>query len=108
MDTSIGKKIKKQRQELNLTQETFAEKVGLSTCYIGMIERGRRIPKLETFIKIANVLDVSADYLLDDYICISERSGANYWIIDQIDSLPESDRKHIYEVLTLLIKQIEN
>lgn len=44
------------------------KKVGISIAYTGMIERGEKIPKLETFIRIANVLEVSADLLLADVI----------------------------------------
>ena len=47
-----------------MTQEEFAEKIGISFNYVGMIERGLRIPKLETFIKIANVLVYISRYLL--------------------------------------------
>lgn len=47
-------------------QEAFAEKIGLSVTYTGMIERGEKIPKLETFIIIATVLEASADLLLAD------------------------------------------
>ena len=56
----IGKRIRTIREEKGWKQEVFAEKVGLSPTYIGMIERGEKIPKLETFVRIANVLNVSA------------------------------------------------
>ena len=45
LDT-IGKNIRKYRQE------DLAERAGLTTNYIGMVERGEKIPSLETFIKI--------------------------------------------------------
>ena len=37
---------------------------------MGMIERGEKVPKLETFITIANVLGVSSDLLLADVISV--------------------------------------
>ena len=55
---SIGKKIRYYRETKKWTQEDFAEKAGLSLTYVGMIERGEKVPKLETFINIANVLGV--------------------------------------------------
>lgn len=60
---SIGKRIRTCREEKGWSQENFAEKIGLSIAYTGMIERGEKVPRLETFIRIANVLEVSADFL---------------------------------------------
>ena len=69
MDTSsIGKRIRKYRESRGWRQEEFAEKIGLSVTYTGMIERGEKVPRLETFIHIANVLEVSADLLLADVL----------------------------------------
>ena len=68
---SIGKRIRTCREQKGWTQQAFAEKVGISIAYTGMIERGEKIPKLETFIRIANVLEVSADLLLADVIRLS-------------------------------------
>ncbi len=65
---NIGKRMKKSRNNANLTQEQLAEKVNISTNYLSSIERGDKIPRLETFVKIANALNVSADELLMDVI----------------------------------------
>ena len=90
-----------------MTQEEFAEKIGIIFNYVGMIERGLRVPKLETFIKIANVLGVTPDYLLADYITAKE-DKQNAELNERIERLSESDRKHILEVIDLLIKQTGN
>ena len=50
LDT-IGKNIRKYRLMKKFRQEDLAEKAGLTTNYIGMVERGEKIPSLETFIK---------------------------------------------------------
>lgn len=69
MDLSpIGSRIKVAREKKKITQEELAELLGMSTTHISVIERGVKPPKLETFIRIANVLDVSSDYLLMDII----------------------------------------
>ena len=47
---TIGKNIRKYRLMKKLRQEDLAEKAGLTTNYIGMVERGEKIPSLETFI----------------------------------------------------------
>lgn len=63
LDT-IGKNIRKYRLMKKFRQEDLAEKAGLTTNYIGMVERGEKIPSLETFIKILNALEVSSDMVL--------------------------------------------
>lgn len=65
---AIGKRIKSVREKKGLTQEQLAEQVNLSPMHISVIERGNKLPRLETLINIANVLDVSADTLLQDVV----------------------------------------
>ena len=65
---SIGSNIRKFRTEKKLRQEDLAERAGLSANYIGMVERGEKIPSLESFISIVNALGVSADMVLHDVL----------------------------------------
>ncbi len=44
---TIGKNVRKYRLMKKLRQEDLAEKAGLTTNYIGMVERGEKIPSLE-------------------------------------------------------------
>lgn len=66
MNTLLGQRIREQRKEKGWTIEQFAEH--LSANYVGDLERGVKIPKLETFIRIVEVLDVSADVLIRDSV----------------------------------------
>ena len=60
----LGHRIRKQRTQRGWTQEALAERVNVSTSFVGHVERGTRKASLETLVSIANVLDVSLDYLL--------------------------------------------
>lgn len=60
----LGKRIRKKRKELDLTQEDVAYRVGISRAYMGYIEQGRNVPSLEVLEKIAKVLKVSTRDLL--------------------------------------------
>ena len=51
--TRLGKRIKEERLRLNLTQEKLSEKVGISTAYLGQIERGERCITLDKLIPLA-------------------------------------------------------
>lgn len=48
--------------------EDLAYKAELSKNYMGMVERGERIPSLESLLKIINALETSADEVLCDVI----------------------------------------
>ena len=100
---TIGKNIRKYRVLRKLRQEDLAEKVDLSVNYIGDLERGEKLPSIETFIAIANALDVSADMLLCDVV------KASYAVKDsilheKISKLSDKDRARIYDVIDAMIK----
>lgn len=95
---AIGKRIKEKRLEKSWSQEEFAEKVGLSTGYISMIERGEKIPKLDTFIRIANVLNVNSDELLTDVLEQGFIIRVTKYT-EEIGNLSASDKKRIYGIL---------
>ena len=58
---AVGQRIKAAREAKNLTQEELAALVNLSTTHVSVIERGLKVTKLDTFVAIANALDISAD-----------------------------------------------
>ncbi len=60
----LGQKIKKLREERELTQVELAVIVDISPVYVGFIENGRRRPSLKTLEKIAKVLKVSVRDLI--------------------------------------------
>lgn len=55
----FGKRIKELRLERNLTQSELAEIIGLSTNFIGMVERGERNTSVDKIFKIAQAFDIS-------------------------------------------------
>jgi len=99
---SIGKRIRKAREQKGWRQEDFAEKIGLSVTYTGMIERGEKVPKLETFITIANVLGVSSDQLLADVLDTGYNIKSSA-MTENIEKLEPSARERIYCVVNAMI-----
>ena len=63
---ALGKRIRKRRVEQGMTQEQLARQVGVTTSFIGHLERGSRKASLETLVALANALHVGVDYLLCD------------------------------------------
>ena len=62
----LGKKIKIERTKNDFSQEKLAEKVGVSTRTISLIECGLQHPKFFLVAKIAKVLNFDINILLDD------------------------------------------
>lgn len=100
---SIGKNIRKYRLAKKLRQEDLAEKTNLSNNYIGMLERGEKIPSLETFILIANTLQVSADMLLSDVISVGY-TVKNSLLNEKLSKLSQEDQARIYDVIDTLVR----
>ena len=61
--TELGKKIKRLRDDRDLTIEQVAEALGIKLNTYGTYERNIN-PKRETLVKIAEFFDVSLDYLM--------------------------------------------
>ena len=101
--SSIGKRIRKYREDKGWRQEDFAEKIGLSVTYTGMIERGEKVPKLETFITIANALGVSSDLLLADVLDTGYDIKSSE-MTENIAKLPKIERERIYHVVSSMIE----
>lgn len=100
---SIGQNIKKKRLSKSWKQGTLAEKVDLTTSYIGMIERGEKIPKLETFVNIANALDSTADELLEGVLNRGYEIRMSEYI-KKIGKLSRDEQNQIYELLDTMLK----
>ena len=101
---TIGNNIRKYRLMKKLRQEDLAEKAGLTANYIGMVERGEKIPSLETFVKILNTLGVSADMVLSD-VLDNGYTVKNSMLNEKLEKLAPEDRNRIYEVIDTMIKQ---
>ena len=61
----FGKKLKMLRKKAGLTQANLAKKLGISPSSVGMYEQGRREPDSAMLIRIADLFNVSVDYLID-------------------------------------------
>lgn len=51
------------RNSLNLTQDSFAQSIGLSRNYVWMIEKGERIPSDRTIADICRIFNVNEIWL---------------------------------------------
>ena len=99
---SIGKNIRKYRSSKKMRQEDLAELTGLSTTYVGMVERGEKIPSLETFLSILNALNISADMVL--YEVLSTGYDIKVSLLNEKpESLSAKDKTLVYNVVDAII-----
>ncbi|HCT90254.1 MAG TPA: XRE family transcriptional regulator [Lachnospiraceae bacterium] len=103
---AMGQKIKAAREQKGYTQEQLAERLNLSVQHVSVIERGVKAPKLETFIKIANELDVNADFLLSDQLAVSAQLEASE-LYDRMRAVSDREKERILKVVRVLVDMAE-
>ncbi|HEY2093449.1 MAG TPA: helix-turn-helix transcriptional regulator [Thermoanaerobaculia bacterium] len=62
---AFGAAVRERRTARGWTQETLAERAGVSALQIGFCERGDNVPKLTLILRIAKALSVRPGELLD-------------------------------------------
>ena len=100
---SIGKYLRKYRREKGLSQEALAEKINLSSNYIGLLERGKKVPSLETFIDLVNALDISADMLLCEVVNTGFRVKSTL-LTDKLEKLSPTNRSRVFEIIEVFLR----
>lgn len=61
---SFGKRVRKLRRALDMSQEELANKIETSRSYISALEHDEYEPKLETMKKVAKALKIKLDELV--------------------------------------------
>ena len=69
----IGSRIKAARANRGMSQADLAVKASVSLPLISNIERGKSRMQLETFVKVAEALQVSADHTCSGQMCRRSR-----------------------------------
>ena len=62
----LGVRVRQQRELNGLTQSQLAARVGVSSSFIGHIERGEKKASVETVVALCNALEISPSLLLQD------------------------------------------
>lgn len=97
----IGLRIKEVRTARGMTQVELAHAADLTTKYVSNIECGYKMPKFETFIRIANVLETDANTLLTDVLVSTIPPATSY--SDKISLLPRAEQQRLQRLFDLMI-----
>ncbi len=102
----IGQNIRKCRTAKKMSIEELAFRAELSKNYMGMVERGERIPSLETLVKIINALDVSADEVFCDVTNNGFKVKTTV-LAEKLDGVSEQTRQMVYDMIDLILKNAQ-
>jgi transcriptional regulator with XRE-family HTH domain len=61
---ALATRIKELRDQKGISQEELAHRAGLSRTGMGFLETGKRWPRLDTLMKVADGLNITLDELL--------------------------------------------
>ena len=100
---AVGQRIKAAREKKGLTQEELAARVEISPTHVSVIERGTKVPRMDTFVAIANVLEVSADSLLVDVVDHAVESAASE-LSGLMENLPREEKERILKVVSAMVE----
>lgn len=104
-EIQLGRRIRECRERLALTTDDLADSLGLSSASIVQYELGIRSPSYERFVALADILGVSAGYLL----CGKSRDETDTdaeadQLIAAFKRLIPRDRALVVEIIKCFIK----
>ena len=99
---SFGKRVSELRKQKKISQEELSNKIGVHQNVIGRYEREEAKPSIEIASKLADIFNVSLDYLVGKTeLLIDEDISAR---ILTIQKLPDVDREHILFTIDAMIR----
>ena len=96
---TLGKRINQTRKDRGITADKLSELCNINATYLRQIEGSGKTPSLPVFISICNSLKVSANYLLQDELDVSEISD-----IDELETRWETSEPSQYELVVSMLK----
>lgn len=102
---TLGQQITKLRKQKKLSQNDLGKKVVTSGDIIGRYERDEVNPSVEVASKIADVLEVSLDFLIGKLNVEVDNNLLKRVI--EVQQMNDDDKEHILYTLDALIKSVK-
>ena len=104
--TGFGKRLKECRLSKGYSIQKVSDAIGICRNYYFQLENGDKTPSLDTFILLANYLDVTSDELLRD--CLNKKTEIRQnLLLSMISDLCETDQQHIEALIKEEISYIQ-
>lgn len=91
---NFHERLKSARKNKGLLQNEAAQKVGIRNNTLSQYESGERQPDFDTLVKLADLYDVTVDYLLKGTNSKEEKKNENLFFFD-IEGLTEEEIEDI-------------
>ena len=104
----LAKRLKELREGKKYTQQQIAEKIGLKRAAYGAYETGLNTPDAQTLLKLANIFDVTTDYLLgrvDNKKQLYGLSEEEKKLVEIVKTLTPKQTESLTDMLNMLIKK---
>jgi len=102
----IGTRIAEARKQLKMSQADLGNKVGVSREIIGRYERNEVSPSIEVAIKIAEILNVSLDYLAGSN-AVSKFDNKTVRLIQEIEKLAPDIKEKLHFIANAVIRDFK-
>lgn len=96
----IGMRIRQVRTEKNMTQEYLSQKANVNVSHISNIENNRVKVSLTTLVAIANTLNVTVDYLLENEY--TAESGIDSQIVKKLKGFDNGKKERLIKIMDLI------
>lgn len=104
----FGKKLRECREAKNLSQQEFAKTLKTSHSVIGRYERGEMVPSIDVVRKMAEQLDTTVGYLLNETEELNLFKDPDMLRrFNDINGFPDADKGHIIYTLDAMINSVK-
>ena len=101
---TLGDKITMLRKKKNFSQGDLADKISVSRDAIGKYERGDIMPTADKAKKMADVLGVSLDFLMNDAAKEDAVDKDMLQRMQEVQKLPDSEKDKITSIIDAFIR----
>lgn len=98
---TFGETIRQLRIKKDLSQKDLAAMLGICNTTLSQYEKNKRAPKFETLLKLADILGVSTDYLLNANAEQDQYGSFHVTELRQLEKLKATHKKLYDQVLYL-------
>lgn len=104
----IGYTIAKRRSDMGMTQEAFAESIGISRVSVVRIENGDQAPKIETVVQICEALHITPNELFPSYLSDAANIENSKELYERVTRLPQKKKELFYQTAEIFLRGLEN
>jgi transcriptional regulator with XRE-family HTH domain len=104
--TPFAQRLRQARERRELSQMHLAQMAGLPQSAVSHFESGARAPSLHNFLRLADVLGVTTDFLLGRSVGSLRAAGPLvHRLLQALEGMPIGDMELLVDVATLMAKR---